>query len=257
MASSWTCARCSAQNDEGAVSCRSCGMIRGGVVTQPNVLTPPTPTGNAPVPGGYQGAPAPGGFQGAPAPGGYPGAPVPAPSMSPKRSLAAGILGNIGARLVVLVIIVAAGGVIAFFTNAGRNSSGQIDKAGDMAPADLLVGDCYDLPGDTLSPDPSATIEKTRAIPCAQAHHYEVFYRGDYSGSQTYPTEAELGAWTDTFCTPAFEAYVGTTADKTTLTYYYFFPSEASWRSGSRGVQCSLADPNLAPLTGTLKGSGR
>ncbi len=238
MASGWTCGRCSAQNDEGAVSCRSCGMIRGGVVTQANVLTPPPPVA------------------GGPAPGGYPGAPVPGQGVSAKRSLAAGIIGNIGARLAVLVVIVVIGAVVAFVSNAGRNSSGQIDKAGDMAPADLLVGDCFDLPNDMLSPDPNATIEKTTAVPCAQSHHYEVFYRGDIT-ADTYPTEAQLSDWTDQNCTPAFETYVGTTAAQTTLTYYYFFPSEASWSSGDRGVQCSLADPNLGPLTGTLKGSGR
>jgi hypothetical protein len=213
-------------------------MIRGGVVTQPNVLTPPVPPA------------------GMPAPGGYPGAPVPLPAVSAKRSLVAGILGNVGVRLAILLVIVLIGVAAAYFTNAGRNSSGQIDKAGDMAPSDLVVGDCFDLPNDMLSPDPSATIENTTAVPCAQSHHYEVFYRGDIS-ADTYPTDSELSDWTDQYCTPAFEAYVGTTADKTTLTYYYFFPSEASWSDGDRGVQCSLADPDLKPLIGTLKGSGR
>lgn len=238
MASSWTCARCSAQNDEGAVSCRSCGMIRGGVVTQPNVLTPPVP------------------IPGVPAPGGYPGAPVPTAAPSQRRSLVAGIIGNLGIRLVVLLVFVVIGGVAAYISNASRDSSGTITKAGDMALSDLLVGDCFDLPKDAGGPDASATIKKTTAIPCGQAHHYEVFYRGDLTFG-AYPTDTELNDWTDQYCTPAFEAYVGTTTAATTLTYYYFFPSEASWSSGDRGIQCSLADANLAPLTGTLKGSGR
>jgi hypothetical protein len=202
MASNWTCARCAAQNDEASVSCRSCGMIRGGVVTQPNTMTPPpVPTPNMPAPGGYAGAPMPG----APAPGGYPGAPVPPiPTVSRKKQVAVGILGNIGARVAVLVVLVVIGGGVAFFTNAGRNSSGQIDKAGDMAPSDLVVGDCFDLPNDMLSPDPSATIQKTTAVPCAQTHHHEVFYRGNLT-ADTYPTKAQLSDWTDQNCTPAFE----------------------------------------------------
>jgi hypothetical protein len=274
MARDWVCARCAAENDEAAVSCRTCGFIRGGQVASlgPAPAPPPAVGAPPPAPGSWSGTQAPqrsdwtpgpasnqsGWTPGsAPAPGGWPGA---QPSLQPagaKRQLATGLLANVGVRIGVILLIVAVGGGIAWFTSASRDANGQIDKAGDLMPADLKVGDCFDLPGSGSSFDPSATIDKTTAMPCAQAHHYEVFYTGTLDDTGSYPTDTQLNDFTDANCTPAFAAYVGVPVESSAFTYYFFFPDSSSWDAGDRGIQCSLADPDLAPLAGSARGSNR
>ena len=253
MAKSWTCGRCAASNEEAAVSCQSCGLIRGGVVTAPNPVMPP-PQGSTPPPAAPPDWSAP--ASSAMAPGGWLGAPVAQPAPGAKQQVAKGFLANIGVRVVLLVVIAAVGGGIAWLANAGRDSNGQIDKAGELKPADLRVGDCFDLPGDSSSFDPNATIEKTTAMKCTEAHHYEVFYTGTLTDSGSYPTEADLQSAVSADCSPAFEAYVGTSVDQSSLTIYYFVPDDAAWSGGDRALQCSLADPSLKAFSKSLKGSG-
>ncbi len=259
-----------------------------GAATGPAGATPVPPAGTPPgaptVPGGWSAAPpaapapaapswgaapgpapdasgtgfaAPPAMPGSAAPGGWPGATSTLQPASAQKQVAKGLLSSMGARIAVILVIVAIGAVVAFVTNAGRNSNGEIDKTGDLKPADLRVGDCFDLQGDSTSFDPSTTIDTTTAMNCSQTHHYEVFYTGILSDSGSYPTDAELNAFTDANCTPAFESYVGASIDTSQYTYYFFYPDSASWESGDRGLQCSLADPNLAPLTGTAKGSNK
>lgn len=264
MASNWTCGRCSARNPEDAVSCRSCGLIRGGIVTNPNQGAPTTGPASASWPSSppsieAEGAPppAPEMWAGAPAPGGYPGAPTSAGASGTGTRAAAGCLANVGIRLAVLVVIIAIGGVVAFFTNAGRDETGSINKAGELKVTELRVGDCYDLQGEGASADPNASFEKATGVPCAQPHHYEVFFTGKLGDSPTPPTETVLQAWSEANCWPAFDAYVGKPIDQSTLDYYVFYPDDSAWRQGQRDGQCSLADPAMNAITGSLKGSQR
>lgn len=235
MASSWTCGRCAAQNEEAAVSCRTCGLIRGGVVTAPNPVSPPVAPGPM-----------------APAPGGYPGAPVPPPlAASPRRQAATGLLANVGVRLLVLGVILAIGAVVAFVSNAGRDSSGNINKAGDVPVSELRLGDCYDLQGDMTS------VEKTTGIPCGQPHHYEVFYTGTMTGLTSEPTSSDVDAWGSSNCLAAFEAYVGLSFDQSSLEVAIFYPDSAGWAQGDRGAQCSLHAADTQAVTGSMKGAKR
>ena len=284
MATGWTCARCAAQNDETAFACQTCGLIRGGEVPASNAAPPapaadptlaPPPTSSAdgsmpppqsssdptfapPPPSSWPeaGAVAPPPEAGAPAPGGWPGAPVAIAPTSAKKQVATGIFANVIVRIVLLLIVAGVIGGIALFTNAGRDANGTINKAGDLKPADLQVGDCYDLPGDSGTADASAVIDTTHATKCTDPHHYEVFYRGDMSMS-AYPAKSDRQAWVKANCVPAFESYVGTTVDATTLTFYLFYPDDTGWAQGDRGAQCALADANGAALTGSMKGSKR
>jgi hypothetical protein len=275
MAKGWTCGRCAAENEESAVSCRSCGLIRGGVIAAPNPIAPlppsaqpPTPqpsagtrpnwaapassatAGAPPPPAGYP-APAQPTSSAPPPPGTWSGAPIAQAETSPRRRAA-----RLPMRLIVIVAIVAIGGAVSWFTNAGRDSSGQINHAGDLAATDLQVGDCYDLPGNASAADPSAAIDKVRAIPCTEPHHYEVFFSGSMPDSGTYPTQADFQAYVDTQCAAAFQSYVGTPVDQTSLAIYWFYPDQAAWGQSDRSVQCSLADPHLKTLTKSMKASG-
>ena len=262
MASGWTCARCAAQNDEISVACQTCGLIRGGTVAAPSPAAPspaPDPATTAPPPPSSwpeAGAVPPPPVEGSAAPGGWPGAPLAPQTTGKGKQVAKGVFATIGVRLILIVGFLAVGGVIALFVNAGRDANGNINKAGDLKPADLQVGDCYDLPNDSGTADASAVIETTHATKCSDPHHYEVFYRGEMSMS-TYPAKADRTAWVEANCVPAFESYVGTTIDATTLTFYLFYPDDTGWAQGDRGAQCALADPNGAVLTGSMKGSKR
>lgn len=249
MASGWTCGRCTARNPEEAVSCRSCGLIRGGVVTAPNQ--------GAPISGPAAPPPVPDVWAGAPAPGGYPGAPTTAHAPGTGPRAAAGCLANVGIRLAVLAALIAIGGVVAFFTNVHRDPTGTINKAGEMHVTELRVGDCYDLQGDSASADASASFEKVTGIPCGEPHHYEVFYTGRMEDSSTPPTEAVLESWSEANCSPAFDAYVGKPVAESSLDYYVFFPDDRGWALGDRDAQCSLVDTGMNPITGSMKGAQR
>jgi hypothetical protein len=288
MAKGWTCGRCAAQNDEAAVSCRACGFIRGGVIPAPNPLVAPQPAAAPPASPGAPASPDPA----APAAAGWSSAPAssatagwpPRPSGVGAEGLSAAGAGQTvdaaafpgwtgapaGAAIsaprrrvrfpigwILLLVLIAGGAAVSWFTDAGRNSSGEIDKAGAMSVSDLRVGDCYDLPGDAASFDENATVDTTTAMPCTDAHHYEVFYTGTMAGGGSYPTNAEFGAWTKQYCVPAFADYVGAAYAESALDVYTFTPTAAGWARGDRGMQCSLADQGLQPLTGSLKGSQR
>jgi hypothetical protein len=145
-----------------------------------------------------------------------------------------------------LVVTAAFGG---WFLNAGRSSSGAIDKPGDLQASDLRVGDCFDLK------DASADeIEDVRAVPCSQAHEFELFYDGTMPDGE-YPTEAAFESFVGAACGSAFEAYVGTTFDDSALDAYWLVPTDDSWRSGDRQVQCAAYDPENPRSTGSVKGT--
>ena len=265
MASGWTCARCAAQNDEISVACQTCGLIRGGTVAPPSPAEPapnpnaypesplsaPPPPSSWPEAGSAPPPPA----DGSTAPGGWPGAPVAAQAASPKKGLLVGCLANIGIRIILVLIVAGVLGGIAWFNSAGRDSNGNITKTGERQPSDLKIGNCWDLPGGGSSFDPNATISKTTAMKCTEAHHYEVFYTGAMTDGD-YPTDTALEAFAVANCEPAFKAYVGTPFDQSSLTFYYFFPDSKAWKSGNRDFQCSITDANLKPISQSMKGSG-
>jgi hypothetical protein len=261
MANGWICGRCAASNEESAVACQTCGLGRDAQVpaapsadaTTPVDAPPPMPPA-AFDPAATPAPPMPASASGAP--GGWPGAPQ--PSIQPQgagKQVAKGILANVGARVLVIGVIVVVGLVVGFFVNAGRDSNGNINKAGDLNITELHVGDCYDIPGEDASPDPSQAVGTTHATPCTEPHHYEVFYVGSIPGT-TYPSDAELQKWAESACVPAFQAYVGTPYDQSSLDVAWFYPERAGWAKGDRGGQCSLADTNKKTFKQSLKGSG-
>jgi hypothetical protein len=251
MARDWTCARCGAASPEGVHACQACGLLRGSVVPEPNPVTSAAATpGAVPVPPPVPAVTADSALVPA-----WSDASAGGPTAAPVRSRRRLVLG-----LLVAVVLVGGGAAFNWFSNVGRSSTGEINKAGQLAVSDLRPGDCYDLPGDTASFDPAASgdraIRVAQAKPCTEPHPYEVFYAGTID-SATYPTDTELRAWTESNCGPAFDAYIGKAYADSVLDVYTNFPSEAGWTKGSRDMQCSVADPLLKPLTSSLKGSQR
>jgi len=247
MAKSWNCARCGGESAEASVSCQQCGMIRGAVVTaMPDQAAPPVPP--APFPSGAVPPPPPGGFgsPGTTGPGfAPPGAalrPTSAPRGRGKRFLI---------QLVALVVVIAGIAVFGYLNNAGRSSTGDINKAGELQVGDLRVGDCFDLA------DPNASsVDKTTAKPCTESHQYEVFFAGNLPDG-AYPADADVKAYVKANCVPVFETYVGMAYGDSKLEIVWFSPLQEGWNQGDRGIQCTVYDPHDALLKVSLKGSKR
>ncbi len=269
MAEPWTCAQCGTSNDPRTLTCGNCGTVVGAAVTpaagaDPTTATPTTdPPATGAAPGQAFGFAA---TQGdAPTSGwataatGQPpsepaGPPLSswnvgqsAPAMSGKPPL----WRRIPVGLVIFLVLLVAGGMGAFILNAGRASTGEINRAGDMMATDLRVGDCFDFK------DVSAEeITDVTAKPCTAEHEYELIYT-DSMPSGNYPADATFNAFVEANCLPAFDAYVGLAYADSALDVSWLVPLQDAWDGGDQSVQCSVYDPENKLLIGSLKGSRR
>ena len=235
MGKRWKCARCAADNDETAVSCASCGLIRGGVVVQPNTLAPRVATqAEAPVgPGDDDRMEATAVDADA----------VAAPSRPLWRRIPTG-----WAIVIAIVVVSSVAGLI---FNATRSSTGEIDKAGDLAASELRVGDCFDLK------DPAAEqVGDVTARPCTQEHEYELFAAAVMPAGD-FPAQATLDSFANDTCTPAFESYIGKPYTESPLEIFVLQPTSDAWSGGDRSVQCAVYHPRVHRLTESLKGSNQ
>jgi hypothetical protein len=117
---------------------------------------------------------------------------------------------------------------------------------------DLKVGECFDLPAAEME-----TVKDVQHQPCDQDHGAEVFFVGDYPGSENdpNPTDDEMFAFLEDQCLPTYYAYTGT--DLTTQETYdvgWFQPTAEGWKDGDRGVICYAYRLDEAEFKGSLKG---
>ena len=267
MLEGWTCSRCSSGNPEASVVCATCGATRpDDDVAVSGDAAPETPETPAAADGGV-------GWAAITTPAATP-PPAATPAVAPTAMPTAdqGIVGWVAPdgttpppaapvakplwqRLpvgwIVIGVIVGAGAIGGALLNAGRSSTGEINKPGDLTAADIRVGDCFDLKDATAT-----EIEKVTARPCADAHEYEMIFVGSLP-TGTYPPDSVFGTYVDTNCDPAFAAYIGTPFRSTTLGVYYLVPTEDAWKDGDRAVQCAVHDPGNKALKGSLRGSKR
>ena len=278
MAEPWICAQCGTSNDPRTLTCGNCGTVVGSAVT-PAAATPTTaaatptstptwaPTTDPPAtgaaagqafgfaatdgdattsgwataggqpPGEPAGPPQSSWNVGAPAPGG--------PASVPP------LWRRIPAGLVILLVLVVGGGVVGLVLNAGRASTGEINREGDMMATDLRVGDCFDFK------DVSAEeITDVTAKPCTAEHEYELIYT-DSMPSGDYPSDDTFNAFVEANCLPAFDAYVGLAYADSALDVSWLVPLPDAWNGGDKSVQCSVYDPENKLLIGSLKSSRR
>lgn len=117
---------------------------------------------------------------------------------------------------------------------------------------DLKAGDCFDLPAAGTE-----TVRDVQHQPCDQDHGAEVFFSGDYPGSDSdpLPTDDEMFAFLEDRCLPAYFAYTGT--DLTTQETYdvgWFQPTDEGWKGGDQGVICYAYRLDETRFKGSLKG---
>ncbi|MEB0275381.1 MULTISPECIES: septum formation family protein [unclassified Cryobacterium] len=119
--------------------------------------------------------------------------------------------------------------------------------AAPVEVAKLLVGDCFDNPGDA----DVASAATVTLVTCTEPHAFEVFAGFDLPiGS--YPGEDAVVAAAEDGCGSRFEAFTGSPYDGSQLDYNYVIPPESGWTiSGNHLVSCLIDDP-AGPVTGTL-----
>lgn len=120
----------------------------------------------------------------------------------------------------------------------------------------LEVGDCYDLPDAGSVPEWSSSVY---AVPCDESHMFELYADIDVPESQLpageYPGDEAIWEAADAVCLPAFEAYVGESYEDSFLEFWYYTPTEISWKYDDRRVLCVLGDED-GRVTGSAEGSG-
>lgn len=115
------------------------------------------------------------------------------------------------------------------------------------SPADLAVGDCFDVPA--LDTD----ISDVQHHPCTEAHTGEIFFVGDHPAAKgTTFTDDLLIEFAGTTCLPAATAYMGTTPPSD-YEVGAFYPTDEDWANGDREISCYLYRVDEGPMTESLK----
>lgn len=123
-----------------------------------------------------------------------------------------------------------------------------------VAPAELRVGDCFDdaaVSGlDTHDDVPAGMVT---VVPCERLHDLEAYRIVELDG-ETYPGVKQVRRTADDRCAAGFKAYVGVSVDRSTLDFWYYYPTGSSWRLGDHAITCVAGDPG-AKTEDTLKGT--
>ncbi|WP_203138700.1 septum formation family protein [Microbacterium sp. JZ31] len=168
--------------------------------------------------------------------------------------------GRFAAATGTLVIALTLGGCAAIGDLLGGGpdrdaDTGEFTESGDVDVFDLQVGDCLNL-GET------GELSSAAVVPCSEPHTEEIFHEfqmedGDWPGEDAVEQAADEG------CYAAFEAFVGTAYEDSTLDYVFLSPLEDGWNDPNvedRLVQCVIYEPTddgPKELTGSLEGAAR
>lgn len=125
----------------------------------------------------------------------------------------------------------------------------QLDN-GKTDVFDLKVGDC-------INDDASGEFAQINVVPCSEPHTDEVYYEFNMPGGDFPSDQAFESAFID-YCIPAFESFVGISADLTELGAWPITPTARSWdERGDRLVQCLVYDPDVQTTVGSLQNAQR
>jgi uncharacterized protein DUF4190/putative regulator of septum formation len=124
-------------------------------------------------------------------------------------------------------LLIAVGVIIAVATDAERDPSGRVREAGTESVFDLRVGDCINNLEET-------TMEvSVDVVPCSQPHDAELISSFEFPGGD-YPGEESIFRVADRRCSRELDAVAGAQGFEP----FYFYPTEQSWATGDRQVNC-------------------
>jgi hypothetical protein len=109
-------------------------------------------------------------------------------------------------------------------------------------------------------PSAGTTVSSVTTIDCAKTHAAEVYAVFTWSGSETndqFPGDTAVNDQATTGCKDAFQPYVGTAFDQSTLEATYMLPTADTWKQGDRTFICLVMGPSGATLDGSVKGSNK
>lgn len=154
--------------------------------------------------------------------------------------------------MVVLSIIVAmavVGAAVFWFLikpHTGDGQGGSTASPSSTVPAipgtktrllRLQVGDCFDSAATASSQGTFAWV-----VDCTMPHDTEVFFVTTVPDPGGFPSVDVWASYSNSQCSPAFHAYLGSGWDKASLLAQYVHPSEADWNRGSRSLVCYAQD---------------
>lgn len=114
----------------------------------------------------------------------------------------------------------------------------------------LAVGDCIER--DALEDENQATVP---FVSCDEPHDLEVYFSLTLDDGD-YPSVEQLTHVGATRCSNAFADFVGLDFGISQLDFVYYYPTESSWASGDRGIDCLIFDP-VGRVSKSLKHVGR
>lgn len=156
---------------------------------------------------------------------------------------------------VVLVLLVLGFGVFAVLSQASRDSTGAIDRAGKIDAFAIRSGDCFN---DKRSASVNASeVSSLAAVPCEEPHDNEIYALFNLEVA-AFPENEAIAEIVNEECLIRFAPYVGRDYESSSLEIAAMQPTLQAWNEpGDREVACILFDMNLRKLQGSMKGSGR
>lgn len=154
-----------------------------------------------------------------------------------------------------MAVILFGGTVIGFFTDARRDSGGEVVEAGQVGSGELQVGDCLLFPEGT-GVDDEFHFESLEAVPCSDPHDMEVFGQFIHP-AESFPGDESLSSFGEDRCLAEFEVYTGVAfEDEARLIASTFTPDSEAWSAGERQVECVLMNYDGGPMEGSMRDRG-
>lgn len=142
----------------------------------------------------------------------------------------------------IIVGLIAVG--ISECSSADRNSEGEITSQGEVDAFETRVGDCFlELPSE-FSSEETIEFQSLDAIPCSEAHKWQVVHKG-YLSNMTEYSEASIQQESSRICEDAYESLFLSINDFKYEEYknaqsISFFPTPESWENGDKTVDCLI-----------------
>jgi len=145
-----------------------------------------------------------------------------------------------------LLLLVACGG-----DEPARDEDGALQEAGEVRADRVREGDCFLEPEG--QPTQFATFD---AVPCTEAHDYEVYELAEVPGER-YPGEEVVAEAARTACLDAYEPFVGAPFEGSAYSVLPITPTRETWEEdGDREIICALFEEGVEP-TGSQRDAAR